>query len=50
MKRQIIHVDEEKCNGCGLQVAAEKALKKSGKFIRWQVVKISRDGRIIDSL
>lgn len=40
---------EVPCCG-GLQVAAEKALKKSGKFIPWQVITISRDGRIIDSL
>ncbi len=38
---------EVPCCG-GLQYAAEKALKASGKFIPWQVVTISRDGRIID--
>ena len=77
--REIIKIDEEKCNGCGLcasachegaidiingkaklvrenfcdgfgglQRAAENALKASGKFIPWQVVTISRDGRILD--
>lgn len=38
---------EVPCCG-GLQRAAETALKNSGKFIPWQVVTISRDGRIID--
>lgn len=38
---------EVPCCG-GLQVAAQTALRKSGKFIPWQVVTISRDGRIID--
>ena len=76
MIRKIIHIDEEKCNGCGLcaqachegaiemidgkaklvrenfygglQRAAEIALQASGKFIPWQVVTISRDGRVLD--
>ena len=49
MIRKIIHIDEEKCNGCGgLQRAAENALRNSGKFIPWQVVTISRDGNILD--
>lgn len=38
---------EVPCCG-GLQVAAQKALQNSGKFIPWQVVTISRDGRILD--
>ncbi len=38
---------EVPCCG-GLQAMAENALKASGKFIPWQVVTISRDGRIID--
>ncbi|MBO5544789.1 MAG: 4Fe-4S ferredoxin, partial [Oscillospiraceae bacterium] len=38
---------EVPCCG-GLQRAAETALKNSGKFIPWQVVTISRDGRILD--
>jgi len=38
---------EVPCCG-GLQRAAENALRKSGKFIPWQVVTISRDGRILD--
>ena len=38
---------EVPCCG-GLQRAAENALKTSGKFIPWQVITISRDGRIID--
>ena len=38
---------EVPCCG-GLQRAAEQALRASGKFIPWQVVTISRDGRILD--
>ena len=38
---------EVPCCG-GLQMAAQKALQASGKFIPWQVVTISRDGRILD--
>ena len=39
------------CSGDPLQceLAAKKALQASGKFIPWQVVTISLDGRIIDS-
>lgn len=38
---------EVPCCG-GLQKAVENALQASGKFIPWQVVTISRDGRVID--
>ena len=38
---------EVPCCG-GLQKAAENALRASGKFIPWQVVTISRDGRIVE--
>ena len=38
---------EVPCCG-GLQRAAENALKNSGKFIPWQVVTISRDGKMLD--
>ena len=38
---------EVPCCG-GLQRAAENALRNSGKFIPWQVVIISRDGRILE--
>lgn len=38
---------EVPCCG-GLQRAAEQALRNSGKFIPWQVVTISRDGKILD--
>lgn len=38
---------EVPCCG-GLQRAAESAIKSSGKFIPWQVVTISGDGRILD--
>ena len=38
---------EVPCCG-GLEVAAKKALQTSGKFIPWQVVTISVDGKILD--
>lgn len=38
---------EVPCCG-GLEFAAKKALQNSGKFIPWQVVTISIDGRILD--
>ena len=38
---------EVPCCG-GLENAAKTALQKSGKFIPWQVVTISTDGRILD--
>lgn len=38
---------EVPCCG-GLQRAAEKALKDSGKFIPWQVITISRNGEILE--
>lgn len=38
---------EVPCCG-GLELAAKKALQASGKFIPWQVVTISTDGRILD--
>ena len=38
---------EVPCCG-GLQRATENALQASGKFIPWQVVTISRDGRVLD--
>ena len=38
---------EVPCCG-GLEMAAKKALQDSGKFIPWQVVTISVDGRILD--
>ena len=38
---------EVPCCG-GLELAAKKALQASGKFIPWQVVTISVDGRILD--
>ena len=40
---------EVPCCG-GLEQAAIKALKNSGKFIPWQVVTISIDGKILDQL
>ena len=38
---------EVPCCG-GLEAAAKKALKASGKFLPWQVVTISIDGRILE--
>lgn len=38
---------EVPCCG-GIQMAAQRALQNSGKFIPWQVVTISRDGKILD--
>ena len=38
---------EVPCCG-GLEIAAQKALQNSGKFIPWQVVTISVDGKILD--
>ena len=38
---------EVPCCG-GIQNAVVTALKNSGKFIPWQVVTISTDGRILD--
>ena len=38
---------EVPCCG-GLEIAAKNALRASGKFIPWQVVTISRDGRTLD--
>ena len=38
---------EVPCCG-GLENAAKNALQKSGKFIPWQVVTISADGKILD--
>jgi NAD-dependent dihydropyrimidine dehydrogenase PreA subunit len=38
---------EVPCCG-GLEAAAKKALMDSGKFIPWQVVTVSTDGRILD--
>ena len=39
---------EVPCCG-GLEMAAKKALQASGKFIPWQVVTLSLNGKIIDS-
>lgn len=38
---------EVPCCG-GMEMAAKKALQASGKFIPWQVVTISTDGKILD--
>ena len=39
---------EVPCCG-GMELAAKKALQASGKFIPWQVVTISTDGKILDT-
>ena len=41
----IVRMEVPCCSG--LQRAAENALRNSGKFIPWQVVTISRDGKIL---
>ncbi len=47
MLRKIIKNNEEECNGCGgIEYAVKNALQASGKFIPWQVVTVSTDGRI----
>ena len=33
----------------GLEAAAKKALQESGKFIPWQTVTVSVDGKILDA-
>ena len=38
---------EVPCCG-GLEIAVKKALQASGKFIPWQVVTISIDGKIME--
>ena len=38
---------EVPCCG-GLEIAAKKALQDSGKFLPWQVITISIDGKIIE--
>lgn len=52
MIRKIVHIDEEKCNGCGscggLDMAAKKAIQMSGKVLPPQIVTISIDGKVLD--
>ena len=38
---------EVSCGG-GLELAAKKALQQSGKFIPWQVVTVTVDGRLVE--
>ena len=38
---------EVPCCG-GLEMAAKKALRQSGKFIPWQVVTVTVDGRLVE--
>ena len=56
------YIVNDECIGCGLcagtcpevprcgglEMGAKNALQASGKFILWQIVTISRDGRILD--
>jgi len=39
---------EVPCCG-GIEFAAKQAIQRSGKFLPWQVVTISTDGRILDN-
>ena len=38
---------EVPCCG-GLELAAKKALQQSGKFIPWQVITVTVDGRLVE--
>lgn len=38
---------EVPCCG-GLELTAKKALQQSGKFIPWQVVTVTVDGRLVE--
>ena len=38
---------EVPCCG-GLELAAKTALQRSGRFIPWQVVTLSADGRVLE--
>ena len=42
----IVRMDVPCCGG--LESAAKKALQASGKFIPWQVITISIDGKILE--
>ena len=42
----VVRMDVPCCGG--LEIAAKRALKDSGKFIPWQVVTVTTDGRIIE--
>ncbi len=44
---QIVKMEVPCCTG--LEIAAKKALKNSGKFIPWQVVTVTVDGKISDN-
>jgi|GEM_PF-3491838 len=58
MIRKIIKIDEEKCNGCSacaaachegaIENAVKRALQASGKFIPWQVITISTNGKVLE--
>ena len=45
-KETVVRMEVPCCGG--LELAAKKALQASGKFIPWQVVTISTDGRILE--
>ena len=45
---QVVRMEVPCCGG--LEHAAKTALQNSGKFIPWQVVTISTDGRILDTI
>lgn len=42
----VAEIERENCGG--LEMAAKKALQESGKFIPWQTVTVSVDGKILE--
>ncbi len=46
MLRKIIKIDEEICKR--IENAVKKALIDSDKFIPWQIINVSTDGKILD--
>ena len=44
--RSVVRMEVPCCGG--LELAAKKALQHSGKFIPWQVVTVTVDGRLVE--